>query len=116
MNVNQRILAICTLTAALIGAATAPALADQHVSVTPQDSRITGTPQENHATVTPLDAHVTGAPKWGRVGTWGPYKNGASRTKAYVCLKQGAAGQDAGTWSDWYCQAEGAYVYLYANK
>ncbi|MEV6406614.1 hypothetical protein AB0M58_27355 [Streptomyces bobili] len=119
MNRNQCILAICTLTAALFSAATTPALADHHVSTTPQDHHITVTPQDDYATVTLLDAHVTGTDGigvlgWQLYGTYGPYDNSTEQNALLLkCAAAGAKGIAGGRWTDAVCTDDGRYVRLY---
>lgn len=73
MNRIQRILAICTLTTALTGAATAPALADYHATDTPQDGSATTVPL-NDSWATDVDALG-----WSLETRWSPWRDTASQ-------------------------------------
>ncbi|MGW2077860.1 hypothetical protein ACWCOW_13135 [Streptomyces sp. NPDC001939] len=58
MTRSKRILVTAAMVVGVAAGAAAPALADSHMPVSPQDSQATFVPQDNHPPVTPQDSHM----------------------------------------------------------
>ncbi|MFE5195621.1 hypothetical protein ACFQ93_18110 [Streptomyces sp. NPDC056601] len=59
MTRTKRILVTAAMVVGVAAGAAAPALADNHQPVSPQDSHATFAPLDNHAPVAPQDSHAT---------------------------------------------------------
>ncbi|MGD6744832.1 hypothetical protein ACOKM3_23715 [Streptomyces sp. BH106] len=58
MRTKKALVLVAMVIGVAAGAAT-PAMADSHISETPQDSHISVTPQDSHISVSPQDSHIS---------------------------------------------------------